>query len=111
MQWLFYVKYYIKTCQWFLCVTFIEYYLNFIIDDMKYYYLGYCYQKLSYTNVAIFYYVKIAKTSSYYINALANLISIYDSKRLSTEVIEVCNKLISIDPSNNIAIKYLNKYS
>jgi len=109
-QWLFLVDYYINTCQWFICITFIEHYMSNAIDDRKYYYLGYCYQKLSYSAISLYYYSKVLSSSSYYILTLTNLIILYDFNKSSINVVETCNKLLDLEPSNVIAKKYLDKY-
>lgn len=69
--------------------------------------LGYCYEELNYFDIAEYYYYKSLSYDSTNIEVLSKLLFIYKKLSKNDQIINICNKLLNIDPQNKLAKKYL----
>ena len=99
--------YYLKKQEWLTCILMIELYqeLNDLSSNNL---LGICYQKISYNNIAKYYYLKALYNDCNNIIILQNLAIIYKKLDEKQEFNNICNKIVSIDSSNKFVIKNAN---
>ena len=98
----YFVDFYIKRKQFFLCISLMELYIYIFSDNqyLAYTSLAYCYQKNKFFYVAEYYYLKVLYVFPDNLMILKSLVGIYEKLGNSSKVLIAKNRVKELDDNN-----------
>nr|YP_009393001.1 hypothetical protein [Bostrychia moritziana]ARW61563.1 hypothetical protein [Bostrychia moritziana] len=92
-------NFYLISKQWFLAICLLEFssFCKKMSENSIFSYLAFCYRKLSYYNIAEYYYLKAISLSSQDVYLLGALASMYDEMKLNDKALSLYRQIYNFD--------------